>query len=207
MGDVISGKIFAAGEEVDAVKLALMFSGSLLSPDVLSQILTPPGSVIDFAGATPPAGWLICDGSEVSRVAYASLFAALGETYGAGDGSATFNIPDARGRVSAGLDTPVSAAYADRLTAAGTGNPGVDSRTLGANGGADRHALTPTEGPAHTHSYQVVSFNQDSNGTGGGGSPRVTSANSSIANTGAAGSGAAHPNVPPVIVFQKIIKF
>lgn len=52
------------------------------------------GAVIAFAGSTSPAGWLLCDGSAVSRTDYAALFAIIGTTYGAGDGSATFNLPN-----------------------------------------------------------------------------------------------------------------
>ena len=53
--------------------------------------------------ATAPTGWLLCDGSAVSRTTYADLFAVIGQTYGAGDGT-TFNLPDFRGRVPAGPD-------------------------------------------------------------------------------------------------------
>ncbi|MGE5476166.1 MAG: phage tail protein [Bacteroidales bacterium] len=56
-----------------------------------------PGTTALFAMATPPVGWLKCNGAAVSRVAYAALFTAIGTTYGAGDGSTTFNLPDDRG--------------------------------------------------------------------------------------------------------------
>ena len=62
-----------------------------------------PGTVMAFTGAVAPTGWLLCDGSAVSRTTYGGLFAVLGTTYGAGDGSSTFNVPDARGRVPVGL--------------------------------------------------------------------------------------------------------
>lgn len=58
------------------------------------QPLLPVGVVQAFAGSTTPAGWLLCDGSAVSRTTYAKLFAVIGTTYGAGDGSTTFNLPD-----------------------------------------------------------------------------------------------------------------
>jgi microcystin-dependent protein len=58
----------------------------------------PSGAMVDFAGAVAPAGWLMCDGSAVSRTVYASLFASVGTGYGTGDGSTTFNLPDFRGR-------------------------------------------------------------------------------------------------------------
>ena len=63
---------------------------------------TPVGSISLFAGTTAPNGWLICDGSAVSRTTYANLFSVIGTTYGSGDGSTTFNIPDLQGRVPVG---------------------------------------------------------------------------------------------------------
>jgi microcystin-dependent protein len=57
-------------------------------------MLCPPGAVMDFATATAPAGWLVCDGQEISRTTYAALFAAIGTTWGAGNGSTTFNAPN-----------------------------------------------------------------------------------------------------------------
>jgi microcystin-dependent protein len=61
------------------------------------------GEVVTFAGATAPHGSLLCYGQAISRTAYAGLFAALGTAHGVGDGTATFNLPDLRGRVAAGL--------------------------------------------------------------------------------------------------------
>lgn len=76
------------------------------------------GVVHDFAGTVAPQGWLMCFGQAVSRTTYANLFAKIGTTYGAGDGSSTFNLPDARGRVSAGKDN-MGGTTAGRLTTAG----------------------------------------------------------------------------------------
>ena len=70
----------------------------------LSGSYLPSGIIMPFAGATTPAGWLLCDGSAISRTTYSSLFTALGTTHGAGDGSTTFNLPDLRGRTIAGKD-------------------------------------------------------------------------------------------------------
>ena len=68
------------------------------------QLRVPPGMVLPFAGAAAPEGFLLCDGSAVSRTTYGDLFAAIGTAYGAGDGSTTFNLPDLRGRVAAGRE-------------------------------------------------------------------------------------------------------
>lgn len=66
--------------------------------------LMPPGAVAHFALSSAPAGWLKCNGATISRVTYADLFAAIGTTFGAGDGSTTFNLPDLRGEFLRGLD-------------------------------------------------------------------------------------------------------
>jgi microcystin-dependent protein len=66
---------------------------------------TPVGVIEAFAGVNAPAGWLFCDGSAISRIQYPELFSALSTTYGSGDGSTTFNIPDMRGRIPVGKGT------------------------------------------------------------------------------------------------------
>lgn len=70
-----------------------------LSAEVLNAIAnsTPSGAVAFFARGTAPTGWIKANGAAVSRTTYAALFAAIGTTYGVGDGSTTFNVPDLRG--------------------------------------------------------------------------------------------------------------
>lgn len=111
----------------------------------------PIGAVIDFAGSTAPSGWALCYGQAVSRATYATLFALIGTTFGAGDGSTTFNLPDLRGRVAAGKDD-MGGVTANRLTAA------MPSNTLGGTGGVANYVLTQGNLPA-------VSYNL--NGTPG----------------------------------------
>ena len=65
----------------------------------------PAGTMQMFAGNTIPAGWLLCDGSAVSRTNYAKLFSAIGTTWGTGDGSTTFNLPNSIGRFAEGAAT------------------------------------------------------------------------------------------------------
>ena len=88
------------------------------------------GIITTFAGSTPPAGWLPCDGSAVSRTDYATLFAVVGTTYGAGDGSTTFNLPDLKGRVVIGVS---------------------GTHALGSTGGSETVTLTEDQLPAHVH--------------------------------------------------------
>lgn len=63
----------------------------------LASLLCPTGAVSAFAGSSAPSGWLLCDGSAISRTTYSDLFGVIGTTYGVGDGTTTFNIPDLRG--------------------------------------------------------------------------------------------------------------
>lgn len=69
----------------------------------------PAGSIMAWASNTAPSNWLVCDGSAVSRSLYASLYATIGDTYGAGDGTTTFNLPNLKGRVPVGRDGANSA--------------------------------------------------------------------------------------------------
>lgn len=88
------------------------------------------GMIYMYAGSVAPQGYLVCDGSAVSRTTYAALFDAIGTTFGAGDGSTTFNLPDLSGRVAIG----VSASHA-----------------LASTGGEEEHTLLVDELSAHLH--------------------------------------------------------
>lgn len=114
------------------------------------------GTILPYGGSSAPSGFLFCFGQAVSRSTYADLFAVIGTTFGAGDGSTTFNIPDLRGRIPAGQDD-MGGTAANRLT----GQPGgVDGDMLGAAGGDETHSLTIVEMPSHPHSGTT-----DSSGT------------------------------------------
>lgn len=107
----------------------------------------PIGAVLDWAGATSPSRYMLCHGQAISRSTYSDLFAVIGTTYGAGDGSSTFNLPDCRGRVNVGKDD-MGGTAAGRVTAAGVG---VSANVLGATGGAQNIILTSGSMPAHSH--------------------------------------------------------
>lgn len=181
---------------------------------------TPAGAVIDFAGSVAPTGWLICAGQTLSRASFPDLFAAIGTTYGAPSG-ATFNLPDTRGRVSAGRDVD-QGGFAGRLTT-------PNSQTLGATGGVQAVTLTTAEMPshshpvtgstnsagAHTHLYSMASgfTNAGSGGSNAYNSLTAASVNSGgdhthtiTASAADTGGGGAHANVQPTIIFTKIIK-
>ncbi len=67
-----------------------------------ASILNPVGSMLMYGGSAAPSGWLLCDGSAVSRTTYAALFAVISTTFGAGDTTTTFNVPDLQRRVPFG---------------------------------------------------------------------------------------------------------
>jgi microcystin-dependent protein len=76
---------------------------------------TPSGSILMFAGSTAPDNWLLCDGAAVSRATYNKLFQAIGTTWGAGNGTTTFNLPDMRGAAPAGVGTSVGYTQAETI--------------------------------------------------------------------------------------------
>lgn len=152
----------------------------------LSAML-PIGAIVPFGGTTPPLGTLLCDGSAVSRVTYAALFAAIGTTYGAGDGSTTFNLPNLKGRVPVG---------------AGTDTNGI-TYTRGQTGGEPTHKLTTPEMPSHSHKYVNT---PNSSGTFSDWVP-TTSMNqiTDYRNTTSTGGDQPHNNMQPFVVTNFII--
>ena len=95
------------------------------------QNYVPTGCVKMYAGTAPPSSWLICDGQAVSRTTYTDLYAVIGTTYGSGDGSTTFNIPNMQGNVVVGHDG--------------------STYNRGSIGGSSTHAITTGEMPSHSH--------------------------------------------------------
>lgn len=109
----------------------------------------PIGAISPYAGSTAPTNWLLCDGSAISRVTYADLFTAIGTTYGSGDGSTTFNLPNLKGRVAVGRDTSQT-----------------EFDTLGETGGEKTHALTNSELPTSIGSFKSLSWDSSDDTTG-----------------------------------------
>lgn len=136
---------FPAGLALSDLSVENLTVSGVFNTEAASGTLdTPSGSVIMFAGSIAPTGYLLCDGSAYSRTTYAGLYAVIGTTYGAGDGSTTFNIPDCRERVVRGD----SAALTLGATSAGT---------------IPSHAHN---GPSHTHDIGVDGTHNHGGGTG-----------------------------------------
>ena len=171
------------------------------------SVLMPTASLMPYAGTSAPTGYFLCDGSAKSRTTHSALFGIIGTTYGVGDGSTTFNIPDLRGRVIAGQDD-MGGTSANRLTNPSSTINGINGDILGNTGGSEEHLLTAAQSGLRSHNHSISS----STLTGSGGpDPRVSSVGS---NTGAANNitssgidaSSAHNNVQPTIILNYIIK-
>ena len=177
--------------------------------------VNPAGAIIMYGAASAPTGYLKCDGSNVSRSTYADLFTAIGTTYGIGDGSLTFGIPNLESRFPIGYDGGSSYALA------GTGGAITDTPTLsGTNAGT---AITEAQMPSHTHDSWGSGW-PTGTWTGGTGTTQssVTQTGGSLVSTStlrtlATGSGNTHTHtwtgtstavdtVPPYLVVNYIIK-
>lgn len=156
-------------------------SPSNWQPGLLSAEMT--GVIKGWGGVVAPTGYLLCDGSAVSRSTYAALFAICSTNYGAGNGTTTFNLPDFRTRVPVGYKSADS-----------------DFGTLGQSGGEKTHQLIVAEMPSHTHTYN----SPPSPGAGDTGSSYSGTPTGQV--TGSSGGDQAHNNLQPYQVINYIIK-
>jgi microcystin-dependent protein len=170
----------------------------------LSTLLIPSGTIAMWPTATPPTDWLLCNGAAVSRTTYSTLFVLFGTTFGAGNGSTTFNLPDYRNRMPYGAGTVAIGATG------GSADSIVVSHTHVAT------SVSTVTDPGHLHTFTNVDVAGGSTGPifGSSNSYSTQSTNSAVtgvtvatattnASAGASGTGA---NLPPYLGINFIIK-
>lgn len=194
----------------------------------------PIGALVPFAGASAPTGFLICDGAAVSRTTYAALFAVVGTTYGAGNGTTTFNIPNAVNRIpvgSGGSYTRGQTGGAATVTLSDAQMPSHDHSLSGTTSSdSHSHGISGSTTSAGGHDHSVGNQGGRSDLLAGGGTSAATSGGGTTSSdgshshgisasigsdthshtlsgtSGTAGSDAAHENMPPFIAMPYIIR-
>jgi microcystin-dependent protein len=189
----IAAKTITGEQIADSTLTAAHFQ-----PCLQSDSIVPPGSIVAFAGTSPPPGWLLCAGQTVKKAQYQRLFGAIGVTWGQGEPGLDddFSLPDLRGRT---------------LTGAGHGL-GLMARNLGDSGGAEQHTLTSDQMPPHAHTLNFGDNGWPDNPWRREPNQFITDPaspygfNIDTFTTSSAGLGQAHPNMPPFQVVNYIIK-
>ncbi len=203
--DVVEGDYFEleifhnSGSAEDLRSASSWFAIEVVESQPSDGFGLPTGMITEFGGTTAPAGFLLCDGAEVSKTTFAALFAVIGTAFDNSPAGGNFNVPDLRGRVGIGLDN-LGGSSANRIVHA-------NADTLGGSAGTETHTLTESELAVHDHAAPAGSsgFLVQQGGVAnylGGGNP----VNPGAANTANAGGGGSHRNDQPWLAVGKIIK-
>jgi microcystin-dependent protein len=169
----------------------ITYGGLHVTSTNTSISVLPAGLVTWNASSTVPTGWLECNGAAVSRTTYATLFSAIGTTYGTGDGSTTFNLPAQARRTLVGKG--------------GTGTATL-ANSIGSTGGAETHTLTTSELPSHTHSYNTHGASGYYNDPADGGLGEYIDYSFPNLTSGSTGGGGSHTIMQPSLVAMMIIR-
>lgn len=186
-GSYVVSSVMGSVTGIDDFNLSV---NTTYSSQKISDAFPPPGTVVDFAGPTPPSGWLICNGQSVTVLAYPNLFTAIGYTYG-GSGD-TFNVPNLNSRTTIGYD---------------------GRWAMGTTVGKEDHTLSNAEMPQHNHGGRTEDWL-----TAAGVSNPVRNINFGTSGTdhiqfnhyhaiASDGGSQPHNNMQPSMVLLKIIKF
>lgn len=159
--------IFDQGSKYAPLSANLISQSTIQGTDTDVAPLVPAGSVMAWSGSSAPAGWLLCDGTAVSRTTYAALFAVTATFFGVGDGSTTFNVPNLKDRViigvgdnnTRGIQTPAAAASAQITTDSGTAGLAVGTIdvSVGAKDAGGVNVVNSVVAGGHTHTANIPS--------------------------------------------------
>ena len=179
--NTLTARVAAAEGKAKTTDSTIASTKSDLEARILKAV--PIGTIVMWATSTPPEGWLLCNGKEVSRAAYTELFKVLGTSVGA-TGSSSFKIPDLSGRFPLGTS---------------------NAHSLHSTGGAETHTLTVDEMPTHDHG---VGGNIVQRGSGGDAFRELagTYPGSSNPSSQRVGGGQPHNNMPPFYGINFIIR-
>lgn len=196
----VTGGTLPASTDVVAVDVLEISATDTLEIPATSTLEVEPvinplvGEIKMFGGSQIPAGWFLCDGSTVSRTTYSGLFRVIGTTFGVGDGSTTFTLPDFRGRIPIGVGTG---------TATGATAQTLGSQPTSGAGGEQTHVQALAELAAHNHTATLVAQGQTRNYAAGGTDAGIASG----LTTSTTGSSTAMNILPPVSVVNFIIRY
>jgi len=147
----------------------------------VAEVSVPIGGVIDYGGESAPTHFILCNGVAISRATYSELFAVIGTTYGSGDGSSTFNLPNLADRYRKGAGTDPN----------------------GYTGGADTVTLTVNQIPSHRHGFT----SSTAVSTGAYPARGNSTVSSTAHNTAYEGGGASHENNPPFLCMYPYMRY
>lgn len=190
---------------------------SPINSSVPPQFFVTPGMIVEYGGDAAPTGWLLCYGQPISRDTYAALFNIIGTTFGSGNGSTTFNLPDFRGRVGIGPDN-MGGGAAGRVAAATAAGYAAGAETLNVTHShtTSEHTLTEAEIPAHSHAYLKstygVTYSSSDNNLdthyGYTSTPTALTGGGGAHNHGSTGNGLGVKAImQPYLAVNKIIKY
>ena len=186
----LSSDISLTYTDVNAVPTTRTVNGKPLSQNLTAADIgaCQPGSILVWTTSTAPTGWLLCNGSSVSRTTYSALYNKITTKYGSGNGSTTFTLPNLKGRVPVGVgSSPFT--------------------SLGDNGGSTSVTLTVSQIPQHNHG-QVVTAGENGTSTridyAGDGAGNIYTQGAKSENTG---GGSSHTNLQPYLTVNYIIKY